>query len=100
MGAGRRLHEYRREVQVIAVEPDNPLHGLEGLKHMASSIVPAIWRPDETVDRILPMPTEAAWDMADRLAHRAGLFVGHSAGASVAGAVQIGRECVARGEKA
>lgn len=89
MGTGRRLKEHRREIQIVAIEPADALHGLEGLKHMASSIVPPIWRPDEYVDRILPMPTEEAWDMADRVAHEEGLFIGHSGGASVAGAVRI-----------
>ena len=65
MGTGRRLREHRRpdggRVTVVAVEPDDAFHGLEGLKHMASSIVPAIWRPDEAVDRIPPMSTEEGW---------------------------------------
>jgi cysteine synthase B len=91
MGTGRRLKEARPGVRVVAVEPADALHGLEGLKHMASSIVPDIWRPAECVDEILPMPTEEAWDMAERVARDEGLFVGHSAGASVAGALRIAR---------
>jgi S-sulfo-L-cysteine synthase (O-acetyl-L-serine-dependent) len=92
MGTGRRLKEANRRIQVIAVEPDDALHGLEGLKHMGSSIIPNIWRPGECVDRILPMSTEEAWDMSDRLKHEEGLFVGHSAGGSVAGALRIVQE--------
>jgi cysteine synthase B len=92
MGTGRRLKETNPSIQVVAVEPDDALHGLEGLKHMASSIVPAIWRPIECVDRILPMPTEEAWDVSERLMHEEGLFVGHSAGGSVAGALRIAQE--------
>jgi len=69
MGTGRRLKEARRDIQIVAVEPDDALHGLEGLKHMGSSIVPKIWRPNECVDRILAMPTEEAWDVAERVAH-------------------------------
>jgi cysteine synthase B len=91
MGTGRRLKEARRDIQVVAVEPEDALHGLEGLKHMASSIVPGIWRPSECVDHVLPMPTEEAWDAAERLAAEEGLFVGHSAGAGVAGALRIAR---------
>lgn len=91
MGTGRRLKEHNRAIQVIALEPDDALHGLEGLKHMGSSILPAIWHPAQ-VDRILPMSTEEGWDMADRLAKEEGLFVGHSAGAAVAGALRIARE--------
>jgi S-sulfo-L-cysteine synthase (O-acetyl-L-serine-dependent) len=96
MGTGRRLKEARRDIRVVAIEPEDALHGLEGLKHMASSIVPGIWRPDECVDRVMPMPTEEAWDVADRVAHEEGLFVGHSAGAAVAGALRIARELDAR----
>ncbi len=92
MGAGRRLKEHRRDIQVVAIEPDDALHGLEGLKHLPSSLVPQIWRPEGIVDRRLPMPTEEAWDAADRLVSEEGLFVGHSAGAAVAGAERVARE--------
>jgi len=99
MGTGRRLHEHNRSIRVVAVEPDDALHGLEGLKHMASSIVPAIWRPDEAVDEVMPMPTDEAWDVAERMASLEGLFIGHSAGAAVAAAIRIARSidrgCVA-----
>jgi cysteine synthase B len=98
MGTGRRLKETNRAIQVVAVEPDDALHGLEGLKHMASSIVPGIWRPNECVDRLMPMATEEAWDMSERLLREEGLFVGHSAGGSVAGAVRIARELPASAE--
>ena len=91
MGTGRALHEHRADIRVVAVEPDDALHGLEGLKHMESSLVPAIWRPAEAVDEILPLPTEDGWDMAERVAREEGLFVGHSGGASVAGALRIAR---------
>jgi cysteine synthase B len=91
MGTGRRLKEHHRPIQVVAVEPDDALHGLEGLKHMGSSLVPAIWRPGECVDEILPMPTDEAWDVTDELARREGLFLGHSGGAAVAGALRIAR---------
>ena len=84
-------------VQVVAVEPLEPLHGLEGLKHMPSSFVPAIYREPE-LDRKLSVPTDAGWAMAERLASDAGLFLGHSGGAAVAGALEIAREVYARGE--
>ncbi len=92
MGTGRRLKESNPNIQVVAVEPDDALHGLEGLKHMPSSIVPAIWRPSECVDRILPMNTDDAWDMSERLLREEGLFVGHSGGGAVAGALKVARE--------
>ena len=86
MGTTRRLHEHTRKIACVAVEPAEALHGLEGLKHMASSIVPPIY--DSGVpDEILPIGTEAGWDMADKLAALEGLPVGHSTGANLAGAV-------------
>jgi cysteine synthase B len=88
MGTGRRLKDYNPDVQIVAVEPDNSLHGLEGLKHMASSIVPGIYKEAELDDKI-PMPTEPAYDMCERLAREEGLIVGHSAGGVVVGALQI-----------
>ena len=88
MGTGRRLRDYNKKVQVVAVEPDNALHGLEGLKHMASSIVPGIYKETE-LDGKIPMPTEPAYEMAERLAREEGLIVGHSSGAALVAAVQI-----------
>jgi S-sulfo-L-cysteine synthase (O-acetyl-L-serine-dependent) len=88
MGTTRRLHEHPRPVHCVAVEPAEALHGLEGLKHMASSIVPEIYDPT-VPDEILPVATEDGWDMTDRLAEQEGLFVGHSTGANVLGAVRL-----------
>ncbi|MBK7401712.1 MAG: cysteine synthase family protein [Myxococcales bacterium] len=99
MGTSRRLHEVPFPVRCVAVEPRDALHGLEGLKHMASSLVPAIY--DATVpDEILPVTTEDGWEMSDRLAREEGLHVGHSTGANVFAAVQIAQQCLARGERA
>jgi cysteine synthase B len=96
MGTSRRLHEHSRPVECIAVEPADALHGLEGLKHLASSLVPPIY--DATVpDRILPVTTEDGWDMADRLAHDEGLHVGHSSGANVFGAIKVAEEAQKKG---
>ena len=88
MGTTRRLHEHTRKIYCVAVEPAEALHGLEGLKHMASSIVPPIFDKDMP-DEILPVSTEDGWDMADKLAALEGLHVGHSTGANVAGAVVL-----------
>lgn len=89
MGTTRRLHEFSdRKIHCVAAEPAEALHGLEGLKHMASSIVPKIY--DATVpDEIMPISTEDGWDMSDRLAAEEGLHVGHSSGANVFAAVKI-----------
>jgi S-sulfo-L-cysteine synthase (O-acetyl-L-serine-dependent) len=97
MGTSRRLKSYRREIQVYAVEPDDALHGLEGLKHMASSIVPEIYHPEE-LDGVLPVSTEAAWDICERLSTDEGILVGHSSGAAVAGAVRLAKELAAAGK--
>lgn len=90
MGVGKRLRDYDPSIQVIAVEPDNPLHGIEGLKHMASSIVPGIY--DESFpDSKVSVKTEDAYAMASRLTHIEGLFAGHSAGAAMVGALEVAK---------
>ncbi len=88
MGTGRRLKDYNKAVRVIAVEPDHPLHGLEGLKHMATSIVPGIYKEGE-LDEKIPVATEPSYDLAERLAKEEGLIVGHSSGAAMLGALQV-----------
>jgi len=88
VGAGRRLHEANPRIEVVAVEPDRALHGLEGLKHLASSIVPGIYDP-AVPDRTLAVSTEAGYAMARRLAREEGCFVGESAGAAVVGALGV-----------
>ena len=89
MGAGRRLKDFNKGIKVIAVEPDNPMHGLEGLKHMASSIVPGIYHEDSLDDKI-PAPTEESYDMVKRLAREEGLLVGQSSGAAMWAALKLG----------
>lgn len=88
MGTTRRLHEHPRKIHCVAVEPAEALHGLEGLKHMASSIKPGIYDPT-VPDEILPVTTDEGWDMTDRLGAEEGLHVGHSTGANVCGALKI-----------
>jgi len=98
MGTTRRLKEHTRPIRCIAVEPDQPLHGLEGLKHLASSIVPPIFDagvPDET----RACTTEDGWDMSEHLARVEGLYVGHSSGANVHVAVKVAEELAAQGKK-
>ena len=80
------------------MEPAEPLHGLEGLKHMGSSIVPAIYREQE-LDGKISMPTSDGWEMAERLGREEGLRVGHSAGAAVAGALGVARRMAEAGER-
>jgi len=97
MGTGRRLKDYRNDIEVWAVEPDDALHGLEGLKHMASSIVPGIYHPEE-LNGVIGMPTDEAWDVSERLAKEEGILVGHSSGGSLAGALRLGRKLAAAGK--
>jgi cysteine synthase B len=98
MGTCRGLRRLAPGVRCLAVEPAEPLHGLEGLKHMASSIVPAIYREAE-LDGKLSIPTAEGWEMAERLGREEGLRVGHSAGAAVAGALAVARRMAEAGER-
>jgi cysteine synthase B len=91
MGAGRYLRQYNPGIQILAVQPDDAFHGLEGLKHMKTAIQPGIY--DQAFpDRILEVPTEAAYDMALQLARREGLFVGVSSAAAAVAALQVASE--------
>lgn len=98
MGTGRRLKQYRSDIKIVAVEPLEPMHGLEGLKHMATSIVPAIYKPSE-LDQKLSISTEEGWDTAELLAGAEGLMVGHSSGAAMAGALAVARQLAERKER-
>ena len=89
MGAGRRLREHSASIRLISVQPDSPLHGLEGLKHMATAIVPGIYDPS-LADEDIPVSTEDAFELTRQLA-RIGLFVGISSGANLAGALHVAR---------
>jgi cysteine synthase B len=99
VGTTRRLKELNPAIRAISMQPDSPFHGLEGLKHMESAIVPAIY--DSTLaDRNVEVETEAAYAMVKRLAREEGLLVGISAGAAVAACLEIGRQEAAAGRKA
>jgi cysteine synthase B len=89
IGAGRRLREFNPAIKLISVQPDSPLHGLEGLKHMATAIVPGIY-DSSLADEDIGVSTEEAFDLTRQLA-RQGLFVGISSGANLAGALQVAR---------
>ena len=91
MGVTRFLRKKAPSVRCISGEPDGPLHGLEGMKHMATAMVPPIY--DATLaDSNLPVATEDAYEMCRRLAKEEGLFVGPSSGANVSAAVQVAGE--------
>ena len=91
VGNARRLKELNPEIKTISFEPDSPFHGLEGMKHMESAIVPAIYDPT-IADENRRTPTEDAYDMVKRVAREEGILVGISAGAAVATALQVARE--------
>jgi cysteine synthase B len=90
MGTGRFLKEKNPAIKVIAVEPDDALHGLEGLKHMASSIVPGIYHEEE-LDEKISVTTDDAYAMVYRLSQEEGVLVGQSSGAAMFAALKIAR---------
>src|SRR5262249_43168957 len=81
VGTTRRLKQLNPAIECISLQPDSPFHGLEGLKHMATAIVPGIY-DTKLADRDLEISTEAAYDAVKRLAREEGLLVGISAGAA------------------
>jgi cysteine synthase B len=90
MGIGRRLRELDPSIQLISMQPDSPMHGLEGMKHMATSIVPPIYDPS-LADRQVEVSTEEAQQVVRQLAREEGLLVGISAGANVAAALKVAK---------
>ena len=91
MGTGRYLKERNPDVQIVGVEPDDAFHGLEGLKHMASSIVPGIY-DGARLDRKIGVSTEDAYDTVYRLGREVGLLVGQSSGAALWAALRVAGE--------
>lgn len=97
MGVGRRLREQIPGVRIVAVQPDSPFHGLEGLKHMDTAIVPPIFDsafPDEHRS----VSTEAAYSMVRRAAREEGLLIGISSGAALHCALEVAREALRAGD--
>jgi cysteine synthase B len=91
MGTGRRLKIYNPEIQVVGVQPAYPFHGIEGLKHIESSIKPGIF--DETfLDRTMFVETEQAYEMTKRLALEEAIFAGQSSGAALYAALELAKE--------
>jgi cysteine synthase B len=90
MGVSRRLREYDGRIKTVAVQPGSPFHGIEGTKHMGSTIKPGIY-DESLIDDVIPVTTEAAYDMTRRLAREEGVFVGISSGANVAAALRLAR---------
>ncbi|HIE53387.1 MAG TPA: pyridoxal-phosphate dependent enzyme [Armatimonadetes bacterium] len=95
VGAGRRLKEFNPDIRLIAVQPDRGLHGLEGLKHLPTSIVPGIYEPNLPDERIF-VCTEEAYEMMRWMA-RQGLLLGQSASAALVATLQVARSLRRRG---
>jgi len=99
VGTSRRLKELNPAIQCISMQPDAPFNGLEGLKHMATAIVPPIY-DSALADRNIDMETEAAYAMAKRLGRTEGVLVGVSSAAAVAACLQIAEEEAKQGREA
>jgi cysteine synthase B len=91
VGTSRRLKELNSSICCVSLQPDSPFHGIEGTKHMETSIIPKIY--DASIaDAELGIETEAAYAMARRLAREEGLLVGVSGAAALVGALQVARD--------
>lgn len=88
MGTSRGLKQFNPNIKTIAMQPDSPLHGLEGMKHMKSTIIPGIY-DSNLIDETIEVATEDAEAMVLRLAKEEGLFVGISSGANVVAALKL-----------
>jgi cysteine synthase B len=99
MGTTRRLKELNPNIKCVSMQPDSPFNGLEGLKHMATAIVPKIYDP-ELADQNIEMATETAYKMAKFLGRQQGVLVGVSAAAATAAAVQVAEAEAAKGREA
>jgi cysteine synthase B len=97
MGTGRFLRANVPGVTLISVQPESPLHGLEGLKHMATAIVPGIYDP-ALADYAAEVSTEDAHEMTRRLAREEGLLVGVSSGANLAAGLQQAARALTTGD--
>src|SRR6202789_4525506 len=99
MGTTRRLKELNPAIECIAMQPDSPFHGLEGLKYMATAIVPPIYDA-RLADRHVEQSTEGAYEMAKHLGRTEGLLLGISAAAAVAASLKLGEELSRAGKNA
>jgi cysteine synthase B len=94
VGTSRRLKELNPKIRCVSLQPDSPFHGIEGTKHMETSIIPKIY--DASIaDAELGIETEAAYTMARRLALKEGLLVGVSAAAALVGALLVAKDAPA-----
>jgi len=99
VGASRRLREMKPDIRLVSMEPDGPMHGLEGLKHMETSIIPAIY-DDAVADSRISVATDDAQEAARTLGKKGGILLGPSGGANLAAALRLGRDLKAQGREA
>jgi len=97
VGTGRYLKTVNPDIQIIAAEPDSPFHGIEGLKHIESSIVPGIYDP-EVYDQKIGISTDEAYDLTQRLASEEGILSGQSCGCALACALKVADQLIAEGK--
>ncbi|MFN3567825.1 MAG: PLP-dependent cysteine synthase family protein, partial [Caldimicrobium sp.] len=90
MGVGRYLKEKNSQIKLIGVQPDHPLHGIEGLKHMESALKPKIYQ-EELLDEQIFVPTEEAYRIVKKVLNTKGFFIGVSSGAALVGALRIAK---------
>ncbi|MFT5763602.1 MAG: cysteine synthase B [Saprospiraceae bacterium] len=90
-GTSRRLKAYNQQIEVIALQPNNPMHGLEGWKHLETAIVPKIY-DDQLADRFLEADTLEAFDLIKQVAQQEGLLISPSAAANLLGAIEVAKE--------
>ncbi len=91
MGTGARLKEYNKDIKGLAMQPAESLHGLEGLKHIPSSIRPGIFN-ESFPDEIIGIGTEESYDMMKYVMDKKGLFVGHSGGAAIQAVYEVAKK--------
>ena len=90
VGTSQRLKEFNPAIRAIAMHPDSPMHGLEGMKHLDTAMVPGIYDPS-VADEHVEVATDDAYAMTRRLAREEGIFVGVTAGANVHAALRLGK---------
>jgi cysteine synthase B len=98
MGCARRFHKELPYVKCISAQPSSGFHGLEGLKHMPTAIVPGIYDPSVADDNVW-LETEEAYAMCRRIAREEALLVGISSGANLVAARKLGQQLVEAGER-